>query len=298
MIAAYEGGHIIGVLPLLHIKTGLGNYLTSMPGGLISDSPQAADNILAFAKTLVKDLQARYLVLRDSKLIHNDRELITDQNHFSMVVSLEHGPEEVQKNISRKTKQITRNAYKSGIHSVVDNKHLIEYYPVYLRAMREKGTPTQGFKFFKNAIEEYPDRFKLIVIFQDRHILGGGFIFDFRYQTICTWAGLREKYLPINAGYAFYMDTIQEAIHQGKQTINLGRSYINSGTYQYKLKWGAKPEQLYQQYYLHRRKNPPVTGGHRNGKFAQRMVMNVWQHIPDPIAERIGPVIRRQIPFG
>jgi FemAB-related protein (PEP-CTERM system-associated) len=297
--SASEEDEIIGALPLLQVKTALGrNYLTSMPGGILSADKKTARALLDQARDLTSELNAQYLVLRDSFQRINGSDLITDGNHYTMQVDLQPGFNQILKNVKKTTRLRAEKGKRAELNTLVGNDNLADFYPVYQRAMREKGTPTYGFSFFHHALRQFPDQLQLMVILKDDQILGGGFVFDFKDCLFCTWAGLLQKYYPFNTSYALYLDTIKYALRIDKAFLDFGRSYIDSGTYQYKKYWGAKPRQLYQQFYLNKARTPPSVGGNRAGNIFYEVFVKMWGFVPIPITELVGPFLRRQVPFG
>jgi FemAB-related protein (PEP-CTERM system-associated) len=299
LLSARESGEMKGVLPLMYVRAPLwGNYLTSMPGGLITEDPEAAQCLLAYAKQLVKQLGARYLVLRDAYRKHDDPDLITSEAHCSMQIDLRSGRKHVRKNMNATTRKMINRTNKDDLKAVFDNEQFERFYQVYLTAMRQRGTPTQGVDFFRTALEAFPDRFQLITVLTEDRILGGGFVFLFNDWLICTWAGLDTRFYDLNTSYALYWHAILYGIRQGRNNIDLGRSAVESGTYQHKLGWGAQPKQMYQQFYLNKIDAPPKVGGNRNGSLLYKTFVDVWRLFPLPVTEFVGPRLRRRVPFG
>lgn len=300
-LSVQNDGQIVGVLPLIFVKGPvLGNYLTSMTGGIAAESDEAALLLYQHAVELVKKNNFNYLALRDCSKKLDHPELVTDDGHVSMVLEMIPDFEELQSNVDRKTKQRINKAKKQSLVSVLGNQaELIEkYYPIYLQAMKERGTPTQGMKFFKNSIKEYPERLMLLAIQKDGDMLGGGYSFTYRDTLVCLWSGMARQYLSLNTSYLLIWDTIELAKTLGVRWVDLGRSQIDSGTYKHKKQWGAKPVKLYQQYYLHKAKQAPSSGNNRNEELMYQTFVKTWRKMPTWMTEIFGPVLRKQVPFG
>lgn len=298
-LAAYDQEKIVGVLPMLKVKSPIfGKYLTSLPGGISADSAEVQEALLAYAKGIVQEEEMQYLVLRDSLEKVENPDLLTDEKHVVMMMNLDGGMDAVKKKVNRKTRQRANKGKRKSVTTETSPKLLDDYYPVFSRAMRERGTPTQGIKFFKSAASQFSEQFQTMVINKDDQILGGGFIFYFKDILVCTWAGALREYLDLNTFYVMIWDTIELALDQGYQWVDLGRSQIGSGTYQHKMSWGADPVQLYQQYYLNNAHKAAPTGNSRNESPLFRLFTSGWKIMPMPMTEIFGPMIRKQVPFG
>jgi hypothetical protein len=84
-LLAEENGSISGVLPLIHIKSLLGgNYFTSHPGGICTESDEAAGLLFEYARELVKAKNAKYVILRDGRKKWELPHVVTDEEHVSL----------------------------------------------------------------------------------------------------------------------------------------------------------------------------------------------------------------------
>jgi hypothetical protein len=90
-----------------------------------------------------------------------------------------------------------------------------------------------------------------------------------------------------------YWAIIQEAISQGRRTLDFGRSSPNDGTYHFKEQWGAAPEQLWWEYKLSPGVALPTADRQEAGY--QRKI-EAWKRLPLSFAGVIGPRIARSVP--
>ena len=74
--------------------------------------------------------------------------------------------------------------------------------------------------------------------------------------------------------------------------FDFGRSLWNSGTFFFKSGWGAEPKQLYYQYYLNKVSDIPDIS---QATPKRKMFAKVWGRVPVPIANVIGPMLRREV---
>lgn len=298
-LLAEENNKIVGVLPLLHIKSILtGHYFTSLPGGLCAESEQAAEALMDQGKELVKATKARYLILRDGRKKWNFPGLVTDEEHITFIVELDQDLEKVKGDFKKRTRQLVNQATRSGLVSATGLENLAEYYPIYAQAMRELGTPTLGFVFFKSLANHLPDETNLLTVYLDSRIVGGGFMAPFKETVYCTWAGMLREYYPLHSVHLLVWNSITYAFNNGFQRVDLGRCRKNSGAYVFKKDFGANCMQLYQQCYLNGTKAPPSVGAAMEDDPTYRTFVKIWRKLPLQMTEFIGPKLRRRVPFG
>jgi hypothetical protein len=83
-----------------------------------------------------------------------------------------------------------------------------------------------------------------------------------------------------------YWETLRRACADGYGRFEFGRSTRGSGTYRFKLQWGAREEPLY--WYTIR-----LRGAARPSPEAAGLVARAWQRMPLALATTIGPTVRR-----
>ena len=89
-----------------------------------------------------------------------------------------------------------------------------------------------------------------------------------------------------------YWTVIQQAIGQGAQRLDFGRSTPNEGTFHFKRQWGAEPQALCWEYDVVSGKLPDQSP--KNPKFA--LAIASWKRLPLWLANALGPSIVRSIP--
>lgn len=298
-LLAEENNKIIGVLPLLHIKSVItGNYFTSLPGGLCADSEAAAEALIEQGKELVKTAGAKYLILRDGRKKWDLPGLVTDEEHTTFIVELASDLETVKGEFKKRTRQLVNQAIRSGLVSAVGMENLTDYYPIYAQAMRELGTPTLGLAFFQSMADHLPDESNLLTVYHDSQIVGGGFMAPFKETIYCTWAGMLREFYPLHSVHLLVWSSIMYAFNNGFQWVDLGRCRKNSGAYVFKKDFGSKCKQLYQQSYLNGTSTPPSVGAALTEDPSYRTFVKIWRMLPLQVTEFLGPKLRKRVPFG
>jgi FemAB-related protein (PEP-CTERM system-associated) len=298
-LLARENGRIAGVLPLLYAKSVFaGRYLTSMPGAVCAETEQAGQALIDHAKGLVHAHDAQYLILRDSRRKWSVPDLVTNEDHCTLLVELADDPELIWRGFNRRVRQSTNKAIAAGLEVAKDPGQLESFYPVYAEAMRNRGTPTQGIDFFRNMLGQFPDHFTALTVRHEGEILGGGFVGTFRGTVYQTWGGMLRKYYDRNPNYLLYWETLKHACEAGHQWLDLGRSAWHSGGYRFKKHWLSEPRQFYQQFYLNTTSQAPSVGSSREEDANYRAFIKIWRRLPLPVTEWVGPQLRAWMPFG
>lgn len=296
---AKECGQIVGVLPLFHIKSRLGgHYFTSMPGALCAQDENAAQALIERAKELVKASGARYLVLRDSHANRKLPELVTNKDHCTLVVKLSDDPDEVWQRIKRRARQLTNKAKRAKVTVKIGPNSMEDFYPVYARAMRDVGTPTPGVRFFRNVLAQFPGHFNLVTVRHRHDLLGGVTIASYKDSIYCLWGGMLRQFYDLYPNHLLYWETLRFGCANGLQWVDLGRSQWDSGTYTFKMNWGAEPRPLYQKFFLNGASRPPAVGNSMKGDAKYRLFFGVWKRLPLTATETLGPWLRKRMPFG
>lgn len=308
-LLAREGGQVLGVLPLLHIKSRLaGQYMTTPSGGLCCQDDRASAALVQRAWDLVRSSGARYLILRDGHRKWELPGLVTNEDHCTLVASLSPDWGQVLQGIKRKERQLTSQGIRAGVQVVTcgtglpacecGRGGLDEFYPAYSRAMRDKGTPTPGMRFFRNVMAEFPSHMVLMLIRHGAQVLGGGFIAPFRDTVYCAWAGVLREFYDLRPSHLLYWETLRYGSASGFKWVDLGRSRWHSGTFRFKRSWGGEPRPLYQQYLLNGMAEPPAVGSSREGDAQYRLFVRLWRRLPLRATEVLGPQLRKRMPFG
>lgn len=90
-----------------------------------------------------------------------------------------------------------------------------------------------------------------------------------------------------------YWEVLKLSIEQGAQSFDFGRSSKDASTLRFKKQWGAEPEQLY--WYSWAPDGAIASApSPDDGKFA--LAIRVWQHLPVPVANLLGPPIVKYLP--
>jgi hypothetical protein len=77
-------------------------------------------------------------------------------------------------------------------------------------------------------------------------------------------------------------------IERGCATFDMGRSKRDTGSFEFKRRWGVEPTPLHYEYFLRRGDALPDVNP-LNPKY--RLFIEGWKRLPLPVANRLGPLI-------
>jgi serine/alanine adding enzyme len=297
LMAKDEGGTIQGVLPLVLTKSPMfGCFLTSMAffnyGGVLADRADVRLAILAAAGEIAKDVGAAHIELRQTEPIETDWPVRSRK--VSMRLALPPDYEALLKAFPSKLRSQIRRAQKEGMEVRIGGEELLEdYYQVFARCMRDLGTPVYEKTFFQSMIETFSKEARLCVVSLKGMPLASGFLYGFRSTLEIPWAASDKRFSRLAPNMLLYSAVLEFACHEGFKEFDFGRSSVDSGTYRFKQQWGAHPHQLYWYYWLAGGRSLPELNPD-NPKF--KAAISVWQHLPLPVANLIGPHIVKYLP--
>jgi hypothetical protein len=89
-----------------------------------------------------------------------------------------------------------------------------------------------------------------------------------------------------------YWEIIRHAAARGCRTFDWSRSKKGTGSFEFKKNWGFAPQPLHYEYLLVRGKRVPEHNP-LNPKY--RLLIKLWQRLPLPLANLIGPHIVKSL---
>jgi serine/alanine adding enzyme len=292
-----QSGSIVGVLPLVFMQSRLfGRFLVSQPffnyGGLLCDTQEIGDDLLTEAGILRNELRAEHVELRHASLWQGD--LPTKQHKVSMKLNLASDAESQWQQFNAKLRNQVRKAEKSGLSAEVGGKELLKgFYTVFVRNMRDLGTPVYSQAFFAEVLDTFPEHTRIITVYLEGNAVASGLITWFHDSVEIPWASSIRDFNPLCPNNLLYWTALKFAIEKGFKEFDFGRSTPGEGTYRFKEQWGAKPVQMNWQYLLPDGASMPELNT-KNPKF--EMAIRVWQKMPLQLTRLLGPHIVKNIP--
>ena len=296
-LAAMEGSRIVGVLPLVRLKSLLvGSIACSMPfvnyGGPAGDTDEIEQQLLAAAAAVADEWGVEYLEIRSRR--HLGDQYPCSDHKVSMTIPLNPDPEVVMSGFKREQRKEIRRAEKNGF-TVRFGADLVEdFYSVLSDSWRELGTPIFDIAYLKAMQDSFGDASRVCVVYDDEgHPAAGAFEGIHNATVEGMWLGMRPEYRKQLVGYVLYWELIKDACSLGATSFHLGRSTRDSGGEQFKTKWNAETTPLYWHYVLRTRNEIPALNP-SNPKY--QFAINTWRRLPVSVTKLIGPYISRSIP--
>lgn len=170
-------------------------------------------------------------------------------NNHTFVLPLDGGEEAVLALSTSSNRNHVRKVYKQDWFDVsFDSVHLKAFYRVYVQRMKQLGSPAPDIRFFERFLFDLPDHASLMTVLdkRTRKVVGGMLLLaspgngTLYYPYGATLVEYNQKYV----NNYMYWEAVKHGMSRGLRFLDLGRSQTGSGTYKYKLQWGARPEQL------------------------------------------------------
>jgi serine/alanine adding enzyme len=293
-------GGLNGVLPLVRQKSLLfGDFLTSIPffnyGGALADTPEITLALMEQARAHAQTLGCRYLELRDAEPRPGEWRVRTDK--VTLVLDLPENFEALSKQLGSKLRsQVKRVERETPSVRVGGAELLDDFYALFCRTMRDLGTPVYPRRFFAGILERFRDECVVVVVDRAGQPAAGAFLVIANGAAEIPWAACREDAKPAGFNMKLYWEVLRVVAERGCRRFDFGRSTADSGTYRFKLQWGAKPLQLY----WHRWERgassseapkPAAEGG------LMRRATAVWKHLPLGVANTLGPIVSPSLPW-
>jgi len=194
------------------------------------------------------------------------------------------------KNLDKKVRNQIRKAGDYGLEMREGKELIKDFYPLYQKVMKKRGSPPHGRQFFEDVLREFQDRAKVFVAEHKGMPVAGMVALQFENRIASLWAASDYDFSHLNPNDFLYWEVIKWAVKNNFKYFDFGRSPKSSGTYLFKKQWGGEERPFSHRYYLSpsgRRLVPSTT--------QSKWLSKIWQLVPLPIANWLGPIIRRYI---
>lgn len=304
MMAVKNGGPIVGILPLIHLKHFIfGNSLVSVPffdmGGVLADDENTEKTILTEAVSLCKKLRAGNIELRHTEplscldLSETDWILQTRSHKVRMLLELPESSDTLMKSFKAKLRSQIKKPLKEGLSSKVGGLELLDdFYEVFLVNMRDLGSPVHSKKLMKNVLEEFPNKARIVIVYKENLPLACSLVIGFKDTLENPWASALREHSRLSPNMLLYWTMLEYACDKGYAYFDFGRSSPGEGTYKFKQQWGAKPNPL-NWHYISLKGKSVDTETSEASKFDK--AVQYWTKLPLSVTKIIGPMLRKHI---
>jgi len=313
LVTAHQSGKLCGALPLVEVKRPFRpGTLVSLPfcdlGGLLAESPDIAAEMRIAAQNLAASLGKATLEIREGgpELLPEEQSELAGDTKVRMLCALPACSETLFKSYKPKLRSQIRKAEKNGLTAEIrQGDSAIElFYAVFSRNMLRLGSPVHSLSWFKELGRAYGDKMLVGLVFKEDQPVGGGIVMVQGKQACIPWASTLEEYNKLAPNMLLYWTLLARVNDLGCIQFDFGRSTLGEGTFRFKKQWGAVPHHL-----IWRNENPSsktqsdaktVVANERAGATTmvcrlRLLVERIWQRLPLPVANWIGPKLRRYI---
>lgn len=212
----------------------------------------------------------------------------TENEYVTMIKQLGKSKDDTFQNFHHKHRNMIRRAEEQPFS--LKQATVNEFYPIYRKATNALGTPAHNKRFFERIEHYFKNEIQILNLFLEEKAIGTILEMDYGNTRYDLWAFSLKQYLKYKPNVFLYWERLKDAINVGQEYYDFGRSVINSGTYNFKKKWGAEPVKLvYKKYDLSSTKVediPPQTGS---------LLPKIWAKLPAFVANPLGPIIRKHV---
>jgi len=296
LVARNPAGTIIGLLPLHHIRSRLfGSALISsgfaVGGGILADDEATAEALATAARDLATSLGLSSIELRGGTM-PNGWAVVRD-SHLGFERPLAATDEEELAAVPRKHRAEVRKGLAAPLSVTVgrDRRARDAHYTVYAESVRNLGTPVFPRRLFDAVLDAFGDDADILTVTQDGAPQSSVLSLYWRGSVMPYWGGGTRDARSLRANERMYFALMGHARECGMARFDFGRSKTGSGPAAYKKNWGFEGVPLA---YAHWSANGAVRDMNpTSAKY--RLMVNGWQRLPLWLANRVGPVIARQL---
>ena len=145
---------------------------------------------------------------------------------------------------------VRRVSLEKRFTSSLDWDQLEGFYEIYRKRQRELGSPAPGIALFGRVRDKLPENTTLLTVLDADAgcVLGGMFLLADRDTVYYLWGAADRAYNRHHINHFMYLEATALARRRGYRSFDMGRSpktSPHSGTYGFKVQFGAEPVQLY-----------------------------------------------------
>lgn len=296
-LAALHEGRIVGVLPLVHIRSPLfGNRLISTAflvyGGPLATTATVRQRLSEAAIDLGRRLKAGHVEFRSRQALEDPAQWhVNDSRYATFVKALAADEDANLKAIPRKQRAEVRKGIKAGLTSTKAD-HVETLHHFLALSYRNLGTPAFSKRYLNAIKDRFGGRCQVLHIVDGEEPVGAVMSFFFRDEVLPFYAGTELAARRKGVNDFLYWEVLRHALDRGARQFDFGRSKVGTGAFQFKKHWGFEPQPLAYEYHLYQGDTLPDTSP-ANPKY--RLAIAAWKRLPLPVSKRIGPLISGQV---
>lgn len=285
-----------GVLPAFIVKRPVGGtVVTSMPfldsGGPCTASPALGAALVGRLLTEARRHGAKAVELRCTARLPIDA--VPNESKVNLTLALPSDPARLWKQLDGSVRSQIRKAERAGLGVTFGGVDLLpEFYGPFAERMRDLGSPVHSYDFLRSVLECFGGRGRVALVRKDGAAVGGLIALAFEERLVVPWAACLKEHFAHCPNMLLYWEALRSACLEGFSRFEFGRSTRGSGTYRFKLQWGAQEEPLFW-YTIPLR--APARAESAGASRTSDLAVKAWQRLPLALTTSVGPVVRRYL---
>ncbi len=283
-------------LPLMYMPLSIFSKKKAISLPIITNAGIAGDTtMLPYFLDFLKDKGFKNSTIKQLFSLFNDEKLQTSYAEYRCELVSE---KDIWRGLNKGKKSNVNNAKKKNYKIVITKgmqTNIKKFYNLYLKRMREFGTPPLPKKMFVKLAECFGDKFNMFEIYHAQSLIGAticiGFkdIYYYIYVAFDTALTKQHKNVQVYMIYSMML----EGLKQGYKYFSFGRSTKNSSQAKTKKYMGAKEIDIYYYNFDLQTMIPSIKAIDKNNF---TLVIKVWQKLPLIITQILGKYARRFLP--
>lgn len=297
-LVALEGDKVVGLLPLMEVRTPWSRMLVSSPhavyGGVLAAAEPVANALLEHARELAGRVRADGVELRNREASPFD--LPAKTGFVTFVRDLPPEPERCLDLLPRKARAAARKARdKFRVGGEVRGVDAIPIlHRLFVLNKRELGSPAYSRKFFEAVMRHFGDAADLLVMEVEGRPVAAVLSFYFGGTVFPYYSGTDPAYRDAQVSNLMYVRLMEHAVaDRGATRFDFGRSREGTGAYRFKEHQGFTPRPLHYQVMPVAKAAPPDV---RPGNPLLDLPTKVWRRLPFPVSAWLGGWLIRYFP--
>ncbi|OGI14835.1 hypothetical protein A3K63_03945 [Candidatus Micrarchaeota archaeon RBG_16_49_10] len=239
-----------------------------------------------------KDLKVDYIEVRDpgkeleKQLLENGFSAGKEYDCFS--IKLGKDKEWFWESLDKKVRNSIRKAEKEGL-KVVQSFDLDAFYRIYRKTMKRHGTPHHPKKLFREILQKCRGKIFFAEI-EGKKVAVSLFLPSGR--GLYYWVNASERsYMHLNPNDLIMHEACLWGIENGFESIELGRSMSDRGTYLFKKKWATDERRMGYFFKFYKKTSMPDEVSKK-----YTALRSIWTLSPAFMTNFLGPRIRKYFP--
>ena len=280
----YESGELKGILPFFKMNTlSQNSYYISLPFTAYSGPLLSSETDIAHVYDRLR-WKSHPIIVRELK-----KEADQNADVVAMIIDLPEQHETLWNALNKYTRKYVRKCEKEGYTFHREGDFFNDFIKIYQANLKRLGTPAHPALFFKKILAHLPDNAKLWAIKDGEKIIGTQLALMYKDHFYNYTGFVLPEYNNKRAGMLMAWETIKATIEMDYKKLDYGRSTPDTGPYNFKLQWEAKPNALnYTQL--------------KNGKITKLAIpqpgiaSKLWSRSPNFLTNTLGPMLRKYVP--